>query len=87
MAEDAKPPAPEPGSEVPAAAMISVDARRVVLTGSVAFTLCFLALTPFWSILGSHHHRIWLWTCLAGAVLGFISLPLIERHKRAGRLG
>lgn len=73
--------------EAVAAQMLTVDARRVVLLGTVAFAVSFLALLPAWSWLGSHHHRVWLWTALVGALLGIISLPLVSRHKGLGRLG
>jgi hypothetical protein len=72
--------------------MLAVDARRVVLVGSMAFTvalavLAVLAVVPLSTPLHVRHHHVWLWTCLAGAVLGFASLPLIARHRASGRLG
>jgi hypothetical protein len=76
-----------PGPEQDAAEMLSVDARKVVLLGTALFFLTFLILLPFWSWLGQHDHRVWLWTALSGAVLGAISLPLIRKHTDEGRLG
>ena len=70
-----------------AAQMLAVDARRVVLVGFGLFLLAFLALLPFWSWLGAHGHRVWLWTALAGTVLGLLALPLISKHTGEGRLG
>lgn len=67
--------------------MLRVDARRVVLVGFGLFLLSFLALLPFWNWLGAHGHRVWLWTALAGAVLGLLALPLIGKHTGEGRLG
>jgi fatty acid desaturase len=67
--------------------MLRVDARPVVYTGIALFSTAFLVLLPFWSWLGRHGHRGWLWTALAGALLGLLSLPLIARHSRQGRLG
>lgn len=67
--------------------MISVNARRVVLLGTALFLLAFLALLPFWNWLGEHGHRVWLWTALAGTVLGLLALPLIRKHTGEGRLG
>lgn len=67
--------------------MMAVDARRVVLAGTVAFGLAFLILLPFWSWLGEHQHRVWLWTALAGTVLGLLALPLVRKHTGEGRLG
>lgn len=67
--------------------MLRVDARRVVLVGFGLFLLAFLALLPFWNWLGTHGHRVWLWTALAGTVLGLLALPLISKHTGEGRLG
>jgi hypothetical protein len=67
--------------------MLRVDARRVVLVGIGLFAVAFLALLPFWNGLGAHGHRVWLWTALAGMVLGLLALPLIGKHTGEGRLG
>lgn len=63
-----------------------VDARRVVLLGTAAWTVATLALLPFWSWLGRHDHRIWLWTCGCAAVLGAVGLILMRKHRGEGRL-
>lgn len=70
-----------------AAQMLSVDARKVVLIGTSLFLLAFLALLPMYSWLGHHGHRIWLWTALAGWLLGASGLGLIGKHTGEGRLG
>jgi MFS family permease len=75
------------GSDDVAAQMLTVDARRVVLVITGLYLLAFLALLPFWGWLGRHDHRVWLWTALAGAVLGLLALPLIRKHTGEGRLG
>jgi len=67
--------------------MLKVNARRVILLGTGLFFLAFLALLPFWTWLGTHDHRVWLWTALAGWVLGLLSLPLVGKHAGEGRLG
>jgi hypothetical protein len=67
--------------------MLRVDARPVVLVGTALFAICLLALLPFWSWLGRNDHRVWLWTALAGTVLGLLALPLIRKHTGEGRLG
>ncbi|UQX89124.1 DUF2530 domain-containing protein [Jatrophihabitans telluris] len=71
----------------PAAQMLVVDARTVVLIGTLAFTLVLVGLLPFWAWLGHHDHRVWLWTALSGAVLGLVGLVLIRKHSSEGRLG
>lgn len=64
---------------------MQIDARRVVAAGTLLWLLGFLALLPFWGWLGTHHHRVWLWTCLAGAVLGVVGYLLMAKHRREGR--
>jgi hypothetical protein len=67
--------------------MLSVDARAVILLGTAMFLLALLVLLPFWSWLGAHGHRVWLWTALSGTVLGLLALPLVRKHTGEGRLG
>jgi hypothetical protein len=64
---------------------VQINARRIVAVGTVVWFVAFVALLPFWSWLGEHGHRIWLWTCLAGWVLGLLGLAVMSRHRRAGR--
>lgn len=64
---------------------VQMNARRVVAVGTTLWFIAFVALLPFYGWLGRHDHRIWLWTCLAGWVLGIIGLLLIMRHRREGR--
>ena len=66
-------------------AAVRVDAQRVVLAGTALWALAALVLLPFWSSLGRHGHRAWLWTCLAGVALGLIGLVLVRRHRSEGR--
>jgi len=88
----AGPPAADPGPDQaapPAAGIqpLAVDARRVLLAGTALFGLAFVVLLPFWTWLGEHQHRVWLWTALAGTVLGLLALPLVRKHTGEGRLG
>jgi hypothetical protein len=64
---------------------VQINARRIVAIGTAAFFLAFLVLLPFYSWLGRHDHRVWLWTCLAGAGLGVIGYAIMRRHRDAGR--
>jgi hypothetical protein len=64
---------------------VQINARRIVAVGTLIWFVAFVALLPFWSWLGEHGHRIWLWTCLAGWVLGLLGLAVMVRHRRAGR--
>jgi uncharacterized membrane protein YfcA len=67
----------------PAAAQ--TDPRPIVAVGTALFFVAFVALLPFYSWLGEHHHRDWLWTALAGWLLGIVGWTLMRRHRRAGR--
>jgi hypothetical protein len=86
------PPSPgkPPADDIVAAAeaqMLAVNARRVIVVGIALFFVAFVVLLPFWSWLGEHDHRVWLWTALAGWVLGALALPLVRKHSGEGRLG
>jgi hypothetical protein len=67
--------------------MLTVNARLVIAIGTGLFFLAFVVLLVFWNWLGSHGHRVWLWTALAGWVLGLLATPLIGKHQAEGRLG
>jgi hypothetical protein len=64
---------------------VQINARRIVAIGTGIWFLAFVALLPFWNWLGDHGHRIWLWTCLAGWILGLLGSAIMLRHRRAGR--
>lgn len=66
---------------------VQINARRIVAVGTLLWFVAFLVLLPFYSWLGEHSHRIWLWTCLAGWILGLIGSAIIARHRRTGRTG
>jgi hypothetical protein len=75
-----------PAADDPAAVdAVHVNADRIIFIGTALFTLAFLVLVPFYSELGRHHHRIWLWTSLAGAGVGLFGYLLTRRYRAAGR--
>ncbi len=63
-----------------------IHARTVFLIGTALWFAAFVALLPFWGWLGRHDHRIWLWTCLAGWVLGIAGTLLYGKHRSEGRV-
>jgi hypothetical protein len=69
-------PAPEP---------LDVSAVGFVGTGTALWFLGFLVLLPFRSRLADAGHEVWLWTCLAGGLLGLLGLPLCLRQRNATR--
>jgi Protein of unknown function (DUF2530) len=64
---------------------VQINARKIVAAGTAIWFVAFVALLPFWSWLDDHGHRIWLWTCLSGWLLGLLGLAIMMRHRRAGR--
>lgn len=64
---------------------VQLNARRIVAVGTVLFAVAFVVLLPFWGWLGRHDHRIWLWTSLAGALLGVLGYAIMSRHRTMGR--
>jgi hypothetical protein len=83
VAQPSTPPPEPPRLARPPA--VQLNAGRVVLTGTALWFAAFLVLLPCWAWLGRHDHRDWLWTCLAGGVLGLAGYALMARHRRAGR--
>ena len=63
-----------------------VDSARVIGIGTAIWFVAFIALLPWWNWLDRHDHQVWLWTCLAGWLLGLAGLVILSRHKRAGRI-
>jgi hypothetical protein len=66
-------------------AAVQANPRPVIFVGTAAFFIGFVVLLPFYGWLGEHDHRVWLWTCLAGWVLGLAGLALMRKHRREGR--
>ncbi len=64
---------------------VQINARRIVAVGIAIWFVAFVALLPFYGWLGRHGHRIWLWTCLAGWILGLVGYSIMSRHRAAGR--
>jgi hypothetical protein len=64
---------------------VRMHTQRIVTVGTALWFVGFVVLLPFYSRLGAHHHRVWLWTCLAGGVLGLVGSALMVRHRREGR--
>lgn len=64
---------------------VQINARRIVVAGTALWFVAFVALLPFYGWLGRHGHRLWLWTSLAGWLLGIAGLLLMIRHRAQGR--
>lgn len=66
-------PVPEP---------LDVDANRIIIAGTVLWFVGFLVLVVFVGRLRDADALVWLWTCLAGWVLGLLGLYVAIRQRR-----
>jgi Protein of unknown function (DUF2530) len=55
------------------------------VAGIVAWAVAGLVLLPMRGWLTRHHHTNWLWTCLAGVLLGFVGLAMMIRRDARRR--
>ncbi len=55
------------------------------VVGIVIWAVLGLALLPFYGWLSRNGHLNWLWTCVAGFLLGFVGLAVMIRHDRHRR--
>ena len=53
---------------------METDAVRVIGAGTLLWSLGVLALAPFYRPLAAAGHGWWVWTCLAGVLLGLVGL-------------
>lgn len=53
--------------------------------GTAIWFVAFIVLLPFYGWLGRHGHHVWLWTALAGWLLGLAGLVLVRKHRNEGR--
>lgn len=66
-------PAPEP---------LDVNAAKVIVIGTAGFLVAFVALLPFSGRLADAGQLVWLWSALAGWVLGLLGLWIAIRQQR-----
>jgi hypothetical protein len=64
---------------------VQMDTGRIILIGTAIWFVAFVVLLPCYGWLGRHDHRVWLWTCLAGWILGLIGYAVMRRHRADGR--
>jgi hypothetical protein len=64
---------------------VQMNARRITLFGTAMWFVAFVVLLPFIPWLRSHDHLVWLWTCVAGWILGLLGWAIMVRHRGMGR--
>jgi hypothetical protein len=91
---DPRPPTPaepeppislKPPDARPTPPPLEADTVRIVAVGTALWFAAFLALLPFRGRLVDHGHEVWVWTCLAGGLLGLCGLLLAIRARAAAR--
>ncbi|PJE97803.1 DUF2530 domain-containing protein [Streptomyces carminius] len=73
---DGKREAPEP---------LEGNIVAVVVGGTVIWFTMFLVQLPFYGWFADHDRTWWLWTCLAGGVLGLYGIWFVRRREAAIR--
>jgi hypothetical protein len=58
-----------------------VNESKIIWIGIAVWAAAFVILLPFRKTLIADGHGWWLYTCLAGAGLGMMGLPLVRRRK------
>ncbi len=69
-------PAPEP---------LDVNATTVIVAGVAAWFIAFVVLLLFAGRLADAGQLVWLWTALAGWLLGLLGLWIAGRQQRRRR--
>jgi Protein of unknown function (DUF2530) len=77
----------QPGYRPPPLPPIRSDVRTIVIPCTVAWFVAFGVLLFFIDDLRAHDAMIWLWTCLAGGVLGLMGLGVFLWQRLAARRG
>ncbi len=60
---------------------------HIVIPATAIWFVGFVVLLFFVDDLRAHDAMIWLWTCLAGFILGLLGLSVYALQRRAARLG
>lgn len=87
----AAPPEPEPLISLrppnarPTPPPLEADTVRIVAAGTVLWFAGFVVLLPLRGRLADEGNEVWVWTCLAGGLLGLLGVLLAVRARAAAR--
>ncbi len=85
-----KPPPSQPAGGTgspPPLPPVNAGLAHIVVPGTAIWFIGFVVLLFFIGDLRAHHAMIWLWTFLAGWVLGLIGLSIYAWQRHAARRG
>ena len=71
----------------PALPPVTTGLWHIAVPGTVIWLAGFIVLLFFIPQLQANDAMIWLWTCLAGFILGLMGLSVYALQRRAARLG
>jgi hypothetical protein len=80
-------PRPDDGYEPPPLPPVTTGIWHVAIPGTIIWFVALVVLLFFIPGLQANDAMIWLWTCLAGFVLGLLGLSVYGWQRRAARLG
>jgi len=71
----------------PALPPVRTGLWHIAVPGTVSWLIAFVVLLFFIPQLRANDAMVWLWTCLAGFVLGLLGLSVYAWQRRAARRG
>jgi len=77
----------ETGYTPPPLPPVTAGLWHLAVPGTVIWFVAFVVLLFFIPTLQANDTMVWLWTCLAGFVLGLLGLSVYALQRRAARLG
>lgn len=80
-------PTPTPASGPPPLPPVRAGIGYIVVPATIAWSIAFVVLLLRTDSLREHNAMVWLWTCLAGAILGVLGLGLYGWQRSAVRRG
>jgi len=78
---------PPAGYTPPALPPVRTGLWHIAVPGTVIWLVAFIVLLFVIPALQANDAMIWLWTCLAGFLLGVLGLSVYSLQRRAARLG
>lgn len=76
-----------PGAPAPLPPVKGAGLAHVVVPGTAAWFVAFVVLLLMIPTLRDHGAMLWLWTALAGFLLGFVGLAVYGWQRSAARRG
>jgi len=76
-----------PAGQPPPLPPVTTGVWHIAVPGTVIWLVAFVVLLFFIPELQADNAMVWLWTCLAGFVLGLLGLSVYGWQRRAARLG